>query len=139
MYSTWRLHETAFACRIFFILSFTCCLEWLSANRIWANIQPFCGNVSSSLQPPYIPTTGTFRILIVFVQFQDDNFDSPPSCISDATNGWPSSLHAIPNWATGAKLVHSQATPPYTSGGMSGYYYVMSNDAFHLRGVSFGM
>jgi len=76
------------------------------------------------------------RVVIVFVQFQDDTYDTP-SCIAHPTTGWPSSSHAIPNWATGTKLVHSQANPPYTSGSMSDYYYVMSNGAFHFIGAVF--
>jgi M6 family metalloprotease-like protein len=103
-------------------------------NALWAASTSVCGDAQSSATPPYIPTTGTFRVLIVFVQFQDDVFDSPPTCISDATNGWPSSLHAIPNWATGTKLIHSQATPPYTSGSLSDFYYVMSNGNFNFIG-----
>jgi len=93
-----------------------------------------CGNVSSALTPPYIPTTGTFRALIVFVQFEDDVFDGPPNCIADPTNGWPSSLHAIPSWATGTTFIHSQTAAQYTTGSISHFYDLMSNGAFDFIG-----
>jgi M6 family metalloprotease-like protein len=101
--------------------------------RTFADSTPYCQSVTTSQTAPFIPTTGTIRVLIVFVQFQDDTFDTP-SCIADPTNGWPSSLHTIPNWATGNNLVHSATAPSYTSGSLSHFYDVMSNGSFDFIG-----
>lgn len=100
--------------------------EWILPKLLFADSDDLCGEVASALQPPYIPTTGTFRVLIVFVQFEDDTFDGPPSCVADATDGWPSDLHDIPDWATGTKLVHPSVSSSYTSGSMSDYYPLLS-------------
>ncbi|MGH7494383.1 MAG: hypothetical protein ACREOO_18585 [bacterium] len=111
-------------------------LELILPKLLLADSDEFCGDVTSSLQPPYIPTTGTFRVLIVFVQFQDDVFDGPPYCVGDP-NAWPSSLHSIPAWATGTNLMHSSVSSSYASGSMSDYYQVMSNGNFDFIGDVF--
>jgi M6 family metalloprotease-like protein len=103
------------------------------ANEVRAADQQ-CGNVSSTLTPPHIPTTGTFRVLIVFVQFQDDVFDGPPNCVANQTNGWPSSTHALPTWATGTTFIHSQTAAQYTAGSLSHFYDLMSNGSFDFIG-----
>ena len=86
------------------------------------------------MNAPYIPTTGTFRVLVVFVQFQDDVFDGPPYCVANPTNGWPSSTHAIPTWATGTTFLHSQTAAQYTTGSLSHFYDLMSNGTFDFIG-----
>lgn len=123
-----------FSCATFknFVFLLLSCAIFAIATEAEADQQ--CGNVSSALNPPYISTTGTFRVLVVFVQFQDDVFDGPPTCIANSTNGWPSSTHAIPTWATGSTFLHSQTAAQYTTGSLSHFYDLMSNGTFDLIG-----
>jgi M6 family metalloprotease-like protein len=119
----------ALLCFVFYLS-----LDGIFPSEIWADSsEPLCQTVSSALQPPYIPTTGTFRVLLVFVQFQDDVFDGPPNCVGDP-NAWPSSLHTIPTWATGTQLIHSQTASQYTEGSLSHFYHLMSNGSFQVIG-----
>jgi len=59
-----RFNVSAFAALPYFISALF--FFGMLANEMRAADQQ-CGNVSSTLTPPYIPTTGTFRVLIVFV------------------------------------------------------------------------
>ena len=84
---------------------------------------PMSGSSSSAA----IPTSGTFRILIVMCKFQDDNFD-----LSPYTDVWPSSLNQMPTW--GPNLVSTTVQQSYSNPSMSGYFQTMSDDSYDVIG-----
>ncbi|MCA9733611.1 hypothetical protein KC799_15865 [candidate division KSB1 bacterium] len=90
---------------------------------------------AQSYGPPFIPTQGTFRVLAVFVQFQDDTWDDP--CPSDSLLGWPSNRHSIPKWALGEKFLAPKKAKKYSEGSLSDYFAQMSNEQFHFIGDVF--
>ncbi|KAA3655899.1 MAG: hypothetical protein DWQ10_16610 [Calditrichaeota bacterium] len=94
-----------------------------------------CTLVAQNHGPPFIPTEGTFRVLAVFVQFQDDNWDAP--CPSDSLNGWPAAKHAIPEWALGDNMLSPEKSDRYKEGSLSDYYSVMSQGKLHFIGDLF--
>ncbi|KAA3615352.1 MAG: hypothetical protein DWQ05_13425 [Calditrichaeota bacterium] len=108
----------------FFIIAFI-----LITQAVYANLP------APKTGPPFIPTTGTFRVLAVFVQFQDDTWDHP--CPSDPTSGWPALKHAIPEWARGNKLLSQKKSRKYSEGSLSHYFQVMSDGKFDFIGDVF--
>jgi hypothetical protein len=68
-----------------------------------------------------IPTSGTLKVFVVFVQFKDDNY---------ASDGWP--LNSYPSWAN--DFVSSNGSGPFAYNNLSEYFYEMSNHNFKVEG-----
>ncbi len=78
-----------------------------------------------------IPTTGTVRALVIFVRFQDTVFQAS-GCHNDPDGGWPHTQFGLPNWAN--NFIDDIASPPYTEGSLSDFFYQMSDGTFNLIG-----
>jgi len=68
-----------------------------------------------------IPTSGTLKVYVVFVQFKDDNY---------ASDGWQ--LNSYPSWAN--DFVSSNGSGPFAYNNLSEYFYEMSNHNFKVEG-----
>lgn len=106
---------------LFFLL-----VIYFSFNNTQAQTaEAFCTlNQTSSAS---IPTTGTFRILIVLCKFSDDNFDQSPH-----TDLWPHTLNLMPSW--GPNLVSSTIQQSYSNPSVSGYFKTMSRGLYDVIG-----
>lgn len=87
--------------------------------------QAFC--IFEQAASPSIPTTGTFRILIVLCKFIDDDSDRSPH-----TDLWPHTLNSMPSW--GPNLVSSTVQQSYSNPSVSGYFKTMSNGLYDVIG-----
>jgi len=76
---------------------------------------------------PYVPTSGTFKTLVIFIKFNDDNFDSPP-----LTDQWPSTLNTLPSWAI--DIISPTVESDYEDPSLSGYFHTMSQGNYDLIG-----
>lgn len=96
-------------------------------NTTFGQEKNFCGGVSEGVESSSIPTSGTFKSLIVLCKFQDDIFDLSPH-----TDLWPHNLNSMPSW--GPDLISTTVQTTYTDPSMSGYFKVMSNGVFDVIG-----
>ena len=85
------------------------------------------GQPSSSALSP----TGTYRALIVYVRFRDDNGDPPTPCPPAGNPGWLST-QAAPD-IQGA-LLDPDPSPPFLAGSLTDYFHQQSNGNFVLFG-----
>jgi len=109
------------------------CLQFLTSNNIaqtegYYNCVPDEEIGTLSIQAiekggRYIPSKDTFHVLVVFVQFPDDNFD-----INNPV--WPKGQP--PTYLN--TFVDSSASVNSQNGNMSHYFRVMSRDSFYLTG-----
>ncbi|MDP4175889.1 MAG: T9SS type A sorting domain-containing protein [Bacteroidota bacterium] len=74
-----------------------------------------------------IPTTGTFKILVVYCKFADDNFDFSPF-----TDLWPSTLNTLPEWTS--KTISKAVMSKYPDPSISGYFSEMSGGKLNMIG-----
>ena len=89
--------------------------------QLKAGIEDVCGTTSGS-SAPYIPTSGTIKVYVIFAQFKDDpNTDD---------NGWEK--NSYPSWAN--TFVNSSTGGTYPWNNLSHYYNEMSNGAFQVIG-----
>jgi len=79
------------------------------------------------LSAPYIPTSGTYKVLVIFIKFSDDNYDSPP-----LTDQWPSTLNTLPSWAI--DIISPTVESDYEDPSLSGYFHTMSQGNYNLIG-----
>lgn len=103
----------------------------LSKNLFSQEAEHFCGmDGGSGLQKTAsitsIPTSGTFRILVVLCKFSDDTFNQSPH-----TDLWPDTLNSMPSWGT--DLVSTSSTS-YVNPSMTGYFKTMSNGNYNVIG-----
>ncbi|MGK9370177.1 hypothetical protein ACSSWA_14865, partial [Melioribacter sp. Ez-97] len=96
-------------------------LSMLLSTKIKAGIEDACGTTSGS-SAPYIPTSGTIKVFVIFAQFRDDpNTDD---------NGW--AKDSYPDWAN--TFVNSSTGGPYSWNNLSHYFNEMSNSTFQVIG-----
>jgi M6 family metalloprotease-like protein len=81
---------------------------------------------------PSIPTTGTFRALVVFVRFQDDTLDFGTNTPAQAAWQSPDQLPSFSN-----ALLSSAPTPPFLPESLTDYFYMQSNRSFRLYGTTY--
>ncbi len=108
---------------------------------------PYCTmNAASSQAGPFVPTTGTSKALIIFVQFSDDTFGSnPPTpddgsrCTTDSATEWPYDRADIPSW--GLSVIDETSSGTHSENSLTDYFCKMSRDRndgthgdFHLVG-----
>jgi M6 family metalloprotease-like protein len=86
------------------------------------------GPLPSNMSPNnWLPKEGTFRALVIYCKFSDDNYDRSP-----VTNEWPSTLSSIPAWALNGTIAQTTGTYSYKS--ISDYYYKMSGGRLNIIG-----
>ncbi len=93
-----------------------------------------CGTTQQPSGAPFIQTTGTVKALIFFVRFNNTVYE-PGGCFVDPDKGWPDTLYALPEWAD--DFIDDTATTPYTSGGLSDFFYQMSDSVYNFIGDVF--
>jgi len=106
--------------KLFFVLIF---LGVLFSVKVKAGVADTCGTVySSSDTAPYLPTSGTIKVYVIFAQFRDDpNTDN---------NGW--TKDSYPDWAN--TFVNSSTGGTYAWNNLSHYFNQMSNGAYQVVG-----
>jgi len=95
----------------------------LSQNLI-ASVDDVCGTTSGS-SAPYLPTTGTIKIFVIFAQFKDD-----PNTSSGGSNDW--AKNSYPSWAN--NFINSSTGGSYPWNNLSHYFNEMSNGDFQVIG-----
>jgi len=96
-------------------------LSILFSEKIKAGIEDACGTTSGSAAP-YLPTSGTIKVYVIFAQFQDDpNTDD---------NGWAKDEY--PDWAN--TFVNSSTGGTYPWDNLSHYFNEMSNETYQVIG-----
>ncbi|MGD0338316.1 MAG: T9SS type A sorting domain-containing protein [Bacteroidota bacterium] len=92
-------------------------------NVTYASTSPgdTCGT-TGSLASNSIPTSGTIKVFVVFVQFKDDTLTE--------NGGW--ALNSYPSWAN--DFVSSNGSGPFAYNNLSQYFYEMSNVTFMVEG-----
>jgi hypothetical protein len=86
-----------------------------------------CAAPASAAPYSFLPVSGTFRALVIYCKFSDDNFDQSPN-----TDGWPSTLQFLPSWAQTGTIATSVGNYPFKS--ISDYYYQMSGGRLNIIG-----
>jgi len=105
-----------------FIIMFM--LSVLLNQHLIASVNDICGTTSGS-SAPYLPTTGTIKVFIVFAQFKDD-----PNTSSGGSNGW--AKNSYPSWAN--NFINSSTGGSYPWNNLSHYFNEMSNGDFQVIG-----
>ncbi|MGE5410187.1 MAG: hypothetical protein ACM3MI_04440, partial [Clostridiales bacterium] len=109
---------------LFMLFSFS---EAIHAQQKTIICQQESSKLENSSVFPMIPTTGTFKILVVYCKFADDNFDYSPF-----TDLWPSSLNTLPEWTS--KTLSNVVMSKYPDPSISGYFSEMSGGKLNMIG-----
>ncbi|PJA95396.1 MAG: hypothetical protein CO129_11970 [Ignavibacteriales bacterium CG_4_9_14_3_um_filter_34_10] len=105
--------------RIFIIILLSIGLTF--SSNLQAAVDDVCGTTSGS-SAPYLPTSGTIKVFVIFAQFKDDpQIDS---------NGW--AKNSYPSWAN--TFVNSSSGGSYPWNNLSHYFNEMSNGTYQVIG-----
>jgi hypothetical protein len=114
-----------------YVFSITMLSLWANGISLAQNdsfvVNKTCGDISYSNAT--IPSTGTLRALVIYVQFFDDDFEAFPY-----TNDWPANVGnwQLPTWAY--EVLSPTVQSQYTNPSLSGYFHNMSLGNFELIG-----
>jgi len=96
-------------------------ISFIFNSNLQAGVDDVCGTTSGS-SAPYLPTSGTIKVFVIFAQFKDDpQIDS---------NGW--AKNSYPSWAN--TFVNPSTGGSYPWNNLSHYFNEMSNDTFQVIG-----
>ena len=96
-------------------------ISFTFSSNLQAGVDNVCGTTSGS-SAPYLPTSGTIKVLVIFAQFKDDpQIDN---------NGW--AKNSYPSWAN--TFVNSSTGGSYPWNNLSHYFNEMSNGAYQVIG-----
>lgn len=105
--------------KIFIIIILS--LSIIISPNLQAGVDDVCGTTSGS-SAPYLPTSGTIKVYVIFAQFKDDpQIDN---------NGW--SKNSYPSWAN--TFVNPSTGGSYPWNNLSHYFNEMSNGTFQVIG-----
>jgi M6 family metalloprotease-like protein len=74
-----------------------------------------------------VPANGTFRVLVIYCKFSDDDFD-----LSPYSDGWPLSLNTLPEWARSGTVADTVRNYSFKS--LSDYFSTMSGGKLNIIG-----
>ncbi len=105
--------------KIFIIILLS--VSFIFSSNLQAGVEDVCGTTSGS-SAPYLPTSGTIKVYVIFAQFKDDpQIDN---------NGW--AKNSYPSWAN--TFVNPSTGGSYPWNNLSHYFNEMSNDTFQVIG-----
>jgi len=90
-------------------------------SNLLAGVEDVCGTTSES-SAPYLPTSGTIKVYVIFAQFKDD-----PQI---ENNGW--AKNSYPSWAN--TFVNPSTGGSYPWNNLSHYFNKMSNGTYQVIG-----
>lgn len=90
-------------------------------SNLLAGVEDVCGTTSGS-SAPYLPTSGTIKVYVIFAQFKDD-----PQI---EHNGW--AKNSYPSWAN--TFVNASTGGSYPWNNLSHYFNEMSNGTYQVIG-----
>ncbi|HRI47747.1 MAG TPA: hypothetical protein PK559_11630 [Ignavibacteriaceae bacterium] len=86
-----------------------------------AGVEDICGTESGK-SAPFLPTSGTIKVFVIFAQFVDDP--------NTENNGW--AKDSYPDWAN--TFVNPSTGGGYSWNNLSHYFNEMSNGTFQVIG-----
>lgn len=96
-------------------------INFIFNSNLQAGVDDVCGTTSGS-SAPYLPTSGTIKVFVIFAQFKDDpQIDN---------NGW--AKNSYPSWAN--TFVNSSTGGSYPWNNLSHYFNEMSNGTYQVIG-----
>lgn len=105
--------------KIFIIILLS--LSFTFSSNLQAGVDDVCGTTSGS-SAPYLPTSGTIKVYVIFAQFKDD-----PQI---ENNGW--TKNSYPSWAN--TFVNPSTGGSYPWNNLSHYFNEMSNGTYQVIG-----